>query len=479
MSFPRKPPGRQRAMTRPRGPAAPRGRKGVDTLLRTSLASVVAWPWFDRVALWSLTRWFLPISRAWAAATVADGSLDRFLAEVPLDRLPSAARPLTELGLRRISKLVRLNEAALAAWDDEFFGDGDVEPVMLAELERARRGAAQSLMMGRTAVANLPIIGQVPRARFSIPGRAEVEARFGAIADRPEEAYRMEGPVPAVERSRAIVWPDRLEYWLRFRSPHAAMGDTAWARVVEPLDAPDAPSLVFGHGLGVELEMLERMGDEDAALIAQGIRVVRLEAPWHNRRRKPGTYGGEPFVATQPLGALDLFAAEVREFAVLIGWCRTQGSRRVAIGGTSLGALASQLAASHAASWPAAMRPDALLLLTTSNDVAGLAFSSSLARGIGIDRALESAGWGTADIDRWRPLLDPAATAPLPPEDIVILLGQVDDVTPFPLGLAMADAWKVPEENLFLRPQGHFSAAVGLVRDPAPLHRLAARLKAR
>lgn len=469
-------------MSRPRRPegltSRLASRRGVDALLRTPLASVIAWPWFDRVALWSLTRWFLPTSRAWAAATVADGSLDRFLAEVPLSSLPAAARPLTELGLRRIAKLVRLNEAALAAWDDDFFGQGDVEPVMLAEIERARRGAAQALMMGRAAVANLPIIGRVPRAKFAIPGRAEVEARFGALADRPAEAYRLDGPAPAIERSRAIVWPDRLEYWLRFPTPHRPMGDTAWARVVEPIDAGDAPSLVFGHGLGVELEMLERAGDEDATLVADGVRVVRLEAPWHNRRRKPGTYGGEPFVATQPLGALDLFAAEVREFAVLIDWCRAQGSRRVALGGTSLGALASQLAASHARTWPASMRPDALLLLTTSNDVAGLAFSSSLARGIGIDSALAAAGWTVDDIDRWRPLLDPSATAPLPPEDIVILLGQVDDVTPFSRGLAMADAWKVPPENLFLRPQGHFSAAVGLARDPAPLHRLAARLKA-
>lgn len=465
-------------MTRARRQRGLRSRGGIDALLRTPLASVIAWPWFDRVALWSLTRWFLPVSRAWAAATVADGSLDRFLAEVPLAHLPAPARPLTELGLRRISKLVRLNEAALAAWEDAFFSVGDIEPVMLAELERARRSAAQSLMMGRTAVADLPIIGQVPRAKFAIPGRAEVESRFGAIADRPEIAYRMTGPAPAIERSRSIVWPDRLEYWLRFPSPHQPMGDTAWARVVEPIGAGDAPSLVLGHGLGVELEMLERSGDEDATLVAEGVRVVRLEAPWHNRRRRPGTYGGEPFVATQPLGALDLFAAEVREFAVLIGWCRAQGSRSVAVGGTSLGALASQLAASHAGAWPASMRPDALLLLTTSNDVAGLAFSSSLARGIGIDKALKAAGWTIDDIDRWRPILDPAATAPLPPENIVILLGQVDDVTPFPRGLAMAEAWKVPPENLFLRPQGHFSAAVGLVRDPAPLHRLAARLKA-
>lgn len=477
MSFPRKPVGPRRAATGARHVAAPRGRKGLDVLLRTPLASVVTWPWFDRVALWSLTRWFFPTSRAWAAATVADGSVERFMAEVPLARLPSPARPVTELGLRRIARLVQLHEAALADWDDAFFGPDEVESGTLAEVEQARRRAAQALMLGRAAVADLPILGEVPRAKFAIPGRAEVEARFGAAADRPAEAYRLDGSPVEIERSRTIVYDDRLEYWLRFPSPHKPMGDTAWARVVEPLDAPEAPSVVFGHGLGVELEMLERIGDEDAIFVTEGIRIVRLEAPWHNRRRKPGTYGGEPFVATQPLGALDLFAAEVREFAVLIDWCRARGSRRVALGGISLGALASQLAASHAGAWPESMRPDALLLLTTSNDVAGLAFTSSLARGIGIDTALKAAGWSAEDLDRWRPLVDPAATAPLPPEDIVILLGQVDDVTPFQRGMALAAGWNVPEENLFLRRQGHFTTAIGLLRDPAPLQRLAQRLK--
>jgi hypothetical protein len=253
--------------------------------------------------------------------------------------------------------------------------------------------------------------------------------------------------------------------------------DTVWAHVYEPLGVENPPSVVYGHGLGVEMEMLEGTSEESLNLVAEGVRIVRLEAPWHNRRRTPGTYGGEPFLATQPLGGLDLSAAQVREMGVLIAWCRGAGSRRVAVGGTSLGALVSQLVASHAHTWPKPMRPDALLLLTTSDDVGGLAFHSSLARATGLDAALAEAGWTVADIDRWRPLTDPLPAQPLPPEDIVMLLGRVDDVTPFPQGLALAERWKVPPENLFLRHQGHFSAAIGLVRDPAPLRRLAERLR--
>jgi hypothetical protein len=286
---------------------------------------------------------------------------------------------------------------------------------------------------------------------------------------------------PRIERSRTLATPQADEYWLRFTSPHAPLatlgGATVWAHVYEPRGVANPPSLVYGHGLGVEIEMLEGASEESLNLLREGVRIVRIEAPWHNRRRPAGRYGGELFLASQPLGGLDLFAAQVREMGLLVAWCRANGSRRVAVGGTSLGALASQLVASHAHGWPREMRPDALMLLTTSDDVGGLAFHSSLAHATGLNAALAEAGWTAGDIDRWRPLTDPLPAQPLPPEDIVILLGRVDDVTPFPQGLALAERWKVPQENLFLRHQGHFSAAVGLVRDPAPLRRLAQRLR--
>jgi hypothetical protein len=455
----------------------PRRPARVAALLDTPLGSLIAWPWFDRVALWGLARWFLPLSRAWAAATVAGGDLDRFLDEVPLDRLPSGSKRLTEGALRRIDRLQRDFADADAVWQEAFFGPAEPGAEALAQADARRARASQRLMMGRSALVNLPMLGAVPRIRYAIPARELVEARFGALADWPERAYEMSMPAPKIERSRSLAGVHGVEYWLRFPSPHKAMGDTVWAHVYEPHGVENPPSLVYGHGLGVEIEMLDGASEESLNLLREGVRVVRIEAPWHNHRRRIGRYGGEPFLATQPLGGLDLFGALVREMGVLIAWCRGQGSRRVAVGGTSLGALASQLVASHAHTWPAEMRPDALMLLTTSDDVGGLAFHSSLARATGLDGALAAAGWTVGDADRWRVLTDPLPAQPLPPDDIVILLGRVDDVTPFPQGLALAERWKVPAENLFLRHQGHFSAAVGMVRDPAPLRRLAARLK--
>src|SRR3546814_2991848 len=80
-------------------------------------------------------------------------------------------------------------------------------------------------------------------------------------------------------------------------------------------------------------------------------------------------FGGEPAMAQGPLGFLKLFAAWGAEVAVLIDWARRQGSGSVALGGVSLGALTSQLTAVAARDWPAELRPDALLLIASSQDL--------------------------------------------------------------------------------------------------------------
>jgi hypothetical protein len=58
-----------------------------------------------------------------------------------------------------------------------------------------------------------------------------------------------------------------------------------------------------------------------------------------------------------------------------------------------------------------------------------------------------------------------------------MLIGTSDTVTPGAGGMALAQRWGLPAENLFLRDQGHFSVALGLERDAAPLARLAAILR--
>jgi hypothetical protein len=445
-------------------------------LLASPLGSLVTRPWFDRAVLQIGLGAYLPLSRAWAAASVAEGKLDRFLAELPLRSLPPRLEPGVRRVLPRVALLRDAHDEVVRQWECAFFGAADVPAERLVAIECARREASDAFMRTRLAFLPLRLRGGLPAARFMIPDRAAVEDRHGARLAEIPAAYLPPEPLPAVQESRRVAGPRGIEYWLRFPSGDPAVGETAWAHVFEPEDIKDPPSLVYAHGLAVEAESFDGVVEDSPDIVKEGVRLVRIEAPWHNRRRAPGRYGGEPFMAAPPLAPLDLFAAEVRELAVLIAWCRQNSGARVAVGGTSLGALASQLVASHCRFWPAACRPDVLFLATTTDDVGSLSFDSSIARLIGVPAAIAAAGWTRAMFDRWRPLADPVGDPPLAHEDIIMILGRTDDVTPFSRGLALARRWHIPEQNLFLRPAGHFSAALDLVRDQAPLHRLAERL---
>jgi hypothetical protein len=447
-------------------------------LLASPVGKLVTRPWFDRVALKLGLAAYLPLSRAWAAATVAEGSLERFREEVPIARLP----PMVERGLpRTLARIAELNfvhEAVERSWEDAYFGLAPAGADRLVMAECARRDASDSLMKGRLAFVPLRLRGAVPAVKFEIPPFERVMERYGAALEDFESAYMPPAAPPGIVESRRVPGELGTEYWLRFPSGNPAVGAEAWAHVFEPQGVANPPSLVYGHGLAMELEAMEGAIEGSSDIVTQGVRFVRLEAPWHSRRRLPGRYGGEPFLSSPPLCALDFFSAEVREMAALIAWCRANSSGRVAVGGTSLGALASQLVVTHCRHWPAVYRPDVAFLTTTTQDVGGLSFDSSIARLVGLPQALAAAGWTREMFDRWRPLTDPHDDPPLAPEDIVMVLGRVDTVTPFERGLKMARAWRLPEENLFLREAGHFSAALDLNRDPAPLRKVTQRLTA-
>jgi hypothetical protein len=450
--------------------------RGTGALLSGPVGSLIARPWFDPVALWSIARWLFPLSRAWAAATVAEGSLERFAAELPLARLARSLERPVRASLERIAERQTALSAAELAWDDLFFG-GAPDPAALAAVQRRRARASDTLMQSRFAFSRLRIRHRVAAVRLAIPDRDAVEGRYASLKAGVEEFHALPDRLPAVAQSHAIAGPFGREYWLRFDSPNPLVAEPAWAHVFEPLEGDPArmPTLIEVHGVGVETESLS--GWDDLGLLAvRGVRVVRLSAPWHNRRRLPGRYGGEPFFAGQPASGLDMFRSLSRELAVLVGWARSRGEGRVAIGGTSMGALAGQLAASHAVNWPAALRPDVLFLVTTSADMAELSWDSSLSRALGIPRALTAAGWTRDDMARWSFVLEPLPTVPMPPRDVIMLLGRRDTVTPYRSGLALAQSWRVPEDNLFCRRQGHFSASLGLLRDPAPYERLVQRL---
>ncbi|MFO1058759.1 MAG: alpha/beta hydrolase family protein [Dongiaceae bacterium] len=465
-------------MTAP--PPLERGPQGVGGWLGGPLGGLVARPWLDPVALWALTRAHLPLSRAWAAAAVAEGSVKRFLAELPRERLPVGTAGQVGRALAKVTVLRERHDAAAAAWEAGFYGPGgDPGSAALAALETARRRASHAYMtVGRTAFAGLKLRAAWPAVRWEIPEHAAVEARFEALLADPRQAFAPPDPLPEPEVSHAVESGGVREFWVRFACPLPAIGGQAWAQVREPVGVAAPPTLIMGHGVCVEMDSLAGMGDEAGALPGLGLRLVRMQAPWHDRRRPPGRYGGEPFFGAQPTGALDLFAAAVRELAVMVAWCRRRGAGRVGVGGASMGALIAQLAAGHSPAWPAACRPDLLYAVTTGDDVGGLIFTSSLARSVGLPQVLQRAGWAVEDLDRFRPLADPPPAPPLPPADMVMVLGRRDTVTPYAAGRSLAERWRVAPENLFLGPGGHFSVPLGVMRDPAPLRRVIERLRA-
>jgi hypothetical protein len=59
----------------------------------------------------------------------------------------------------------------------------------------------------------------------------------------------------------------------------------------------------------------------------------------------------------------------------------------------------------------------------------------------------------------------------VPPERIVTVLGERDQVTPFESGRALVEKLQIPGANVFCWPLGHFSIPINMVRDAAPLAR--------
>lgn len=434
----------------------------------------------DRPVLWSMLQLWLPLSRLWAAAMSAEGDPAAFLAAVPVEAKPTQrlARKLAALEVHR-----RAHETAAAAWEEGLFTPNLRSPAQLYRLEARRGSAARWLTLQRLRFLDIRFGRPVPPVKFETPAKDELEAAYGAFRAEPWRIYQPPEAIPNVEVSRRVATHFGEDYWIRFRSPAARMGAgpsrVAWARVHEPRGVINPPTFIFGNGICVEFDHYGRATADVQVMFKYGIRVIELESAWHGRRRIPGTYGGEPFMARAPLGPIDLFAAQAQELAVIIHWCRQQTRAPVAIGGASLGALAALLAASFSPHWPASMRPDAVALLTVADQIDSLIAESALSAGIGMAEALERAGWTAKDLMLWQSLTQVPNGPPIPPENIVAVLGARDTILPFASGRSLVERWRLPPENTFIGGAGHFSTPLGLAMDRRPLKRLAKILGAR
>ena len=440
----------------------------VERLIASPVGAMFVRPWFDRFTLKFFERWFFPSSRLWAAARAANGSLEEFYAQVPLDPLPRQSARLESV-LQRFERHRAAVVTAEARWEEVFFGAPDVSEATRVAREKERLDQRTDYNQFRRRFTFLTRHANVPAVRWEISTPIELAAEYARVVNSPGSPFSAPEKSPPVTVSRSIPSAAGRDYWIRFNSP-SKIADTVFARVSEPDGVSNPPTVIFLHGVGVEFDHWHGMIDEAAHFCRMGMRVVRPEAPWHGRRVTPGSYGGEKFIATMPRGSLQFFSAQVREVAVLMEWCRTNTDAAVAVGGSSLGAHVARVVASQAHEWPQHLRPDALLLITPCGRLQDAAIEGSFARVWGSAEATGALGWSSELRSKWFSLIDPKLMPVVSPERIVSVLGRNDRVTPFQSGNELMVELGIPAANIFSWPLGHFSIPLMLVRDSTPLH---------
>ncbi|MGB8274675.1 MAG: hypothetical protein WCF16_05320, partial [Alphaproteobacteria bacterium] len=311
-------------------------------LMRSGLGRLVLTSWYDSAAVRLVTNWYLPLSRAWAAAIAADGSAERFAVEAGGAALPPW---LVAQALKKTRQRHRAYEAANRRFDAVLFEAARPPRETLRRALSARTRAANEFMAARSLFTLPHMVARFPAVRFDVAGSSEVERFHGARRAHPQSAFAPPQGAFAPRRSNTVEGRSGSTFWVTFPAPAPTVADTAWARVFMPPGGGPTPSLIFTHGIAMETEFWKGLASAPTGLTARGIAMIRPEGPFHGRRRTPGRYGGEDLMARGLLGLLDYFHSHVIELGLLTAWARAELGGPVALGGVSLGALAAQRAA--------------------------------------------------------------------------------------------------------------------------------------
>lgn len=445
----------------------------VQAVMRSWVGNLIARPWLDKLILLGLKHVFFPLSRMWAAARQAHGEVDAFYQAVPLDDVPvnqsKTSKALSAFELSRIQIANTEKE-----WRAAFFADREPHlthtVAQLKNLERLRLDHRSHYNATRFGFwHHRKSVGMSVANKFPSPDH--MDNIYGESDHTWQQRFSAPASFPAISRSKTIML-DRVNcYWLRFQSPSSRLNDTVYARVNEPADVENPPTLIFGHGIGVEFDHWRNLVDFIDFFPKLGIRVIRPEAPWHGRRVPEGFYGGEYFLSTAPMGAFDFFTAQHQEWLVLMDWARQNSTAPVAIGGSSLGAQCAQSTAIRANKLTRRLQPDALFLLTHCAHVWEVALDGALADVWGLHGPLHDLGWNRDVMEHWLSKLDPPGAPCMPAENIVSVIGRADKVTPYKSGRRLQQLWQLPEENTFKWPAGHFSVPIRMVRHRQPIER--------
>ncbi|PCI46126.1 MAG: hypothetical protein COB49_09055 [Alphaproteobacteria bacterium] len=445
-------------------------------MLKSPVGRLIARPWFDSCVLYFLKNWFFPLSRLWAAARAAEGSVDKFIEQVPL-------APPSKKQRRQIAKALHyFDRARLKAfsteqlWRDYFFGDNEVAGERLPIVEEMRLDNRTAYNMTRKLFMPLKRLVKTS-VRVSPPTPDEVAARYGSAGEKLNALFALPEKLPEVEVSRPLPTAQGCNYWIRFPSPSTEMNDLVYARVYEPKGSKNPPTLIFGHGICVESDHYHQLLDEVSALTRMGVRVIKPEAPWHGRRVLPGHFGGEQLLSAVPVSMIEFMAAQLKEWATIINWSRGTSRGPVAVGGSSLGAQTAKFIAVRAQSWPQHLKPQGLFIAAHCAHISETALEGSLSDIWNIGDTMKARGWHRDLEQVWLDRLDPWGKPCIAGRNIVSVTGMRDSVTPAASAHRQMDFWDVPAENRFIYNRGHFTIPLGIINNAAPLEKLAAILQ--
>jgi pimeloyl-ACP methyl ester carboxylesterase len=444
-----------------------------------SIEPYVFRPWFDRLTFRSVVDVYQPLSRAWALAEASGYDRERFLdsLEKPLQRNLVVERGFDWV-LEQAREKAQSYKSQEASWRKAFFAEKAPAMTTLARHYEARMAAADGFSNSRALFLPLKLLGRAAPLRWRVAPPEEVEARFGPYLDAPETLFDPARPTPDFKVSHELVMEGRRHRWLQDAAAAESEEERRlWVHVIEPEGAANPPTLVFLHGISMETEMWSGFEDAVNHAVDWGFRVIRPEGPWHGRRRRPGFHGGEPVLSLGPLGFLSYITRHAGEGGQLIAWARGEGSGPVGLFGLSLGGLTAQRLASASGAWPEAYRPDSLLLMVVSGRAGSVEIGGRLARELGVPGRLADAGWSEETLAPYRVLAEPQEPPKLPASRLHMILGKEDELMPIEHGLELAKRWKVPEKNLTVTNQGHFSGYFSLISRPGPFKDFLTQLK--
>jgi hypothetical protein len=446
------------------------------SLLDSPLGSLLAKPWLDSVGFLGLRRWYLPLSRLWAAANAAgrDVSLFRDQVGVALPALWSDDRLQTLL--ERHARTASASETARSIWEAEIFAPltASADP---GELDHQRRAAATRHLATRRWFYPISFCRRAPLARWTIEPPDVVACDLGEHGQKPGSLYAAPIETGCISSSRPFADGKVREYWLRAPTPFQRLrrhpgSETLYARVIEPLGTGRHPTLIIGNGLCVETDLLPSGQDLARRLAETGWRVVEPVSPYHGLRAMPGRYGGEPFFSAGPTSSIDLIIGQAIETALLTAWSRERFGCGVAVAGISMTSFVAQQVASRCHLWPTDAQPNAVMLISHSNRIEDTLSKGKISAMLDLDRALADAGWSAEALSDIARMIAPADRPAIPPSNIISVLGEADRWLPYEDGLDLVKRWKLPQDNIFRYRVGHLGMPIQLAREMAPFHRL-------